>query len=681
NRSALADKDDLFSPHRSSGAEGGSQGKNVVPPRRALEDAEDEVDDDDLFDLRPLKKHTARKIIADEDEDDDDEDVVAPYQDENAPVRHSPLKFDAFDDDDDRPPRPAGLPFGGAGGKMLMFNSSAESLVDGAEEKKQTIGDGFEMNDADAEIEGDGFTQLFAMDSKPAGFDALRHREPLDDMDLESQKLLPVMDLSTQEMQKDDVIFEQDQLVRAAIEREERQKALQAQTKIYLDEDGFFTQTKPAATQMSIDIPADSHDFFSAPEVVEDDVLATQEQDVPLRRLRRGHVRQESEESLPSVEVTMKPEKKRDAFSVLMTSKPKEPKKKDKEKEKQMREFVQDQADESDEDKIFGFGGVKEDENEDDEENDKHLEGLVDDKDMDRSEVNEQAVIEKHQEQIAQDDAALEKYHLAATKGDYRGKKRDRGVGLDDDDSDDEDDGKRRMRLAMNRKRKVIGDQLDKLGDDARTLPFLQAYQQGITVDDDNEFGHDPSSEQPEPEEDAAEEDDEEEADDDEEEKEKDDQPTQRQVVTARQLNEEILAALDRGETSIDPNDIDWVDRELQNYEDDLDDDFGVKEIRGSRKVAYKVFGQAEVDEEARRETFRRTKLGDPKARPQARREEKGTAYGVSKAGTAITSHSSKSKASMSSTSSKAGGSNKPLAKTTSMLQARVPTKKGAFGS
>lgn len=57
-------------------------------------------------------------------------------------------------------------------------------------------------------------------------------------MDLESQKLLPVMDLSTQEMQKDDVIFEQDQIVRAAIEREERQKTLKAQTRMYLNDDG-----------------------------------------------------------------------------------------------------------------------------------------------------------------------------------------------------------------------------------------------------------------------------------------------------------------------------------------------------------------------------------------------------------------------------------------------------------
>lgn len=162
-RAALADKDDLFSPHQPSEAEDEPEDKENAPPPRDQDEDEDEVDDEDLFGLRPLKKHTARRIVA--DEEDEDEDVAAPSKDENVPPRRSPLKFDAFDDDDE-PPRPAGLPFGGAGGKMLMFNSSAESLDDGGAENEQTAvdkGDGFDMTDA--EIEGDGFTQLFALDS------------------------------------------------------------------------------------------------------------------------------------------------------------------------------------------------------------------------------------------------------------------------------------------------------------------------------------------------------------------------------------------------------------------------------------------------------------------------------------------------------------------------------------
>lgn len=44
------------------------------------------------------------------------------------------------------------------------------------------------------------------------------------------------MDLSTQELRKDDAIFEEDQLAKAMIERQEHRKALAP--KQYLDEDG-----------------------------------------------------------------------------------------------------------------------------------------------------------------------------------------------------------------------------------------------------------------------------------------------------------------------------------------------------------------------------------------------------------------------------------------------------------
>ncbi|KAG8909170.1 hypothetical protein FRC00_010592 [Tulasnella sp. 408] len=283
-----------------------------------------------------------------------------------------------------------------------------------------------------------------------------------------------------------------------------------------------------------------------------------------------------------------------------MTAKPKEPKKKDKEKEKQMKEFFQDQADESDEDKIIGFGDTREDENDDDEENDKHLEGLVDDKQMEQSEVNEQAVLEKHQEQLAQDDAALEKYHAAATKGEYRGKKRDRGIGLSDDESDGDDDDNRRRRLALRKKRVVIGgDQLEDLANNARTRAFYNTYEQGIAVDEENDFGYVPSSEQPEPEEDVVEEDEDEEGADDEEEK--GDEPAQSRIVNTTQLLKELRAAVDRGEKSIDPHDIAWVERSLSNHDDDMDEEFTVKEINDNRKPAFRTYGQVEVDEESRR--------------------------------------------------------------------------------
>ncbi len=73
-------------------------------------------------------------------------------------------------------------------------------------------------------------------------------------------------------------------------------------------------------------------------------------------------------------------------------------------------------------------------------------------------------------EQAAEDDAALEKYHEAATKGQYRGKKRDRGVGFGDSDSDEDDEEDRKRRRAMRKKRTVVGgDSLEALRTSGRS--------------------------------------------------------------------------------------------------------------------------------------------------------------------------------------------------------------------
>lgn len=60
-------------------------------------------------------------------------------------------------------------------------------------------------------------------------------------------------------------------------------------------------------------------------------------------------------------------------------------------------------------------------------------------------------------------------------------------------------------------------------------------------------------------------------------------------------------AHLPMSQKSIDPHDIGWVDRSLSNHDDDMDDEFSVKEIPDNRKPAFRTYGQAEVDEEARR--------------------------------------------------------------------------------
>lgn len=71
-------------------------------------------------------------------------------------------------------------------------------------------------------------------------------------------------------------------------------------------------------------------------------------------------------------------------------------------KEKKRSEFVEDQAVESDEDDMLGFGGMRkkkigeDDEEEDDHDTDGVVEALVDDAHMDAAALAEAKVVEKH---------------------------------------------------------------------------------------------------------------------------------------------------------------------------------------------------------------------------------------------------------------------------------------------
>ncbi len=245
-------------------------------------------------------------------------------------------------------------------------------------------------------------------------FDALRRRGPLEDVDLESQRLLPTQRFTTQDLRRDAAIFEEDQLARAQIEREEKLTA--HKPKQYLNEDGyvqflvsylfeadqgvfgsFFTQTKPAtqlrSTYMAPPSPTPppmTPTQVEKPELSELDEIPSPDKAGPLRRVKRGH-REASPEAM-SAPVT--------AFDLMMKrTSVKDPAKAkdDKVKRKQIKDtFLEGEAAESDEDVVFGFGGAKEDEKEDDEEQDKPLEGLVDDQQMSDNILNENAVLEKH---------------------------------------------------------------------------------------------------------------------------------------------------------------------------------------------------------------------------------------------------------------------------------------------
>jgi len=112
----------------------------------------------------------------------------------------------------------------------------------------------------------------------------------------------------------------------------------------------------------------------------------------PLRRLRK---RSPSPLEQKSVGKSSNPVAKLNAFNVLgKTIKP--PSKAQKEKHERS-EFVAVEAEESDEDDMFGFGGPKKDDDEeDDNEQDKVVEGLVDDAVMDAETEAADLVLEKH---------------------------------------------------------------------------------------------------------------------------------------------------------------------------------------------------------------------------------------------------------------------------------------------
>lgn len=90
------------------------------------------------------------------------------------------------------------------------------------------------------------------------------------------------------------------------------------------------------------------------------------------------------------------PKRKRNAFDVLNSAAKAKAEKQKRPLERS--EFVEAEAQESDDDEMFGFGHKKADdgEEEDGEDLDKNLEALVDDRDMDEDVVAEELVREKH---------------------------------------------------------------------------------------------------------------------------------------------------------------------------------------------------------------------------------------------------------------------------------------------
>ncbi|KAJ7228971.1 MRC1-like domain-containing protein [Mycena pura] len=167
------------------------------------------------------------------------------------------------------------------------------------------------------------------------------------------------------------------------------------------------------------------------------------------------------------------------------SSRPKHPLKKS--------EFIEVEAQESDDDEMVGFGHKQDDADEEDgEDQDQTLQTLVDDQEMDETTAAADRVIEKFQEHQHEDDLANEKLQQAVVHGELRKNKRRNRTGVDEDsdEEDDEDEMRaRKMRRGLNEPRIERGD-VNELAKNPQTVPFFQVYKNDLHRGDDPEFSY-----------------------------------------------------------------------------------------------------------------------------------------------------------------------------------------------
>ncbi|KAI1796307.1 hypothetical protein LXA43DRAFT_1090374 [Ganoderma leucocontextum] len=337
-----------------------------------------------------------------------------------------------------------------------------------------------------------GFSQFATQAGNARGFDQLKAAN--DDIDLTPEPgLQAALDVSNTFRKKADEIFEKEQA--ALAEQGLASMNEEAAPEMFVDGNGFLTQTRPTVDEspmrfrspMKTQItPGWRFSATSSPR----SVLALSsvrkplapilsqdpdEDDVPTRkRLHKRAVSVSPERALASAP------KLRSAFDVL--GKRTSPKRK-----RPLRSaFVEGEAEESDDEAAFGFGAKKpeDEEEEDGEDQDQHLEGLVDDKEMDAETLGEAAVLEKVREHQQEDDRNLQKVHVDAIKGAYRIRRRDRGVGFEEDDSDEED-----VRRPRSKRVRIDNDNIAALAKNKETQAFANEYSTNM-FNEDNDFAH-----------------------------------------------------------------------------------------------------------------------------------------------------------------------------------------------
>ncbi|KAK4684866.1 mediator of replication checkpoint protein 1, partial [Tremellales sp. Uapishka_1] len=430
--------------------EEGHDKENQPPPRAADEDFDDEEDGD--VPLRKRRNHisSARTRIVDSD-DETDLPTLAP----SAP--------------------------------FVMMRGSATPELDLA----GFGGDG-----------SPGFSQLFgetqAVASDGDGFAGLRALQPVGL--LPSHLALPRVNISETQAERDNELI----AAEAEAELELDVPAEPVSKKQYLNTQGFFTQTKPQLiepTQLSDDEYGANSDKLQPWSSLSNGpaVLSSTQKNPPsaegeypktsspsqaldeqtFTRLKRRTTPQRMSDDVDMTTSSPSPSKRRDAFSLLMA--PKERPQAESISGKRSG-FVDEQAEESDEDNGWAPIGGKEDE-EDDEDQDGYVEGLVDDEAVDEEERERQdaLVAEKAREIQLADDAKREEEARKITEGNARTKRR--GADWMAGDLTDDEDAPRRLSKKQRRKRDLgKEDGLDKLPGEANV--FYDTYHQGLDLED-----------------------------------------------------------------------------------------------------------------------------------------------------------------------------------------------------
>ncbi|KAI0335542.1 hypothetical protein GY45DRAFT_1316888 [Cubamyces sp. BRFM 1775] len=416
---------------------------------------------------------------------------------------------------------------------------------------------------------GGGFSQFFTQEGG-GGFEKLKVAQREDDIALTLDTgVRPALEVDLSLVKKADELFEKEQEM---VVQEHQEAVEEPKPQLFVDENGFLTQTRPQIrsplnvmtpsqfTSLRLSSPATLLSsvrkplaplLSQAPDDDDDEIEI--DENLPRRRLRRR-----SESPTPVHNASPAIAKPKNAFDVLGRRVP-SPKLKPRQKLERSA-FIEGEAEESDDDAAFGFGGKRKDDDdeEDGEDQDRVLEELVDDKEIDEKTLAEEAVLEKVREHQEEDDKALEKVHLDAIQGKFRVKRKDHGIGFEDSGSESDEEAGRIRRKG--KKRRVQNDNIAALAQNEETQAFAREY--NVPHEEDNDdFAHlnqdvmDLDTQEPESEE-------------------------EQEVVTAESLREQLreAARAEKEAQAFNPLDTSWVEYGGDS-EDEMDIETRVREV------------------------------------------------------------------------------------------------------